>query len=425
MRSDDRHRLDRADALRVQMVPGQRPLVLLQVPEGDEVVGRIGGHARHEARAAALANEGAGQDRDGAVDRGRHRVFADQVDPAEGRLDDDGPPLLGELLRRELVQDPSFLADHGDDVRGLRIDPEVRLSVDGLGADRRRDEEPAVREGELEERVLHRHLALPLDPVVVPDRGLVFRAPDHRVLVDLDEVAVLEMMELPADERVVGRVERRRDEGPRPVDRGAEALQVLHRGRGEDLDPVHRVRELRDLAVRDPHLAQDVPLLRFLLGHALRGPEDGEARAMERLRMEDVVAEHPAVPRLELRPQERGPEPEVLESIHVRIGDGRVPFRAGRIGPRDVHVGLFPGRLPFHRDGAQVGPLRPCLGLGSRPTGRAARWGPPRLPRAAPRGGWPTANRSAPSPLGSRPPAPRSQPSGAGSGLFSPGHMRR
>ena len=425
LRADDRHRLDRPDPLRFQMVPGQCRLVLLQVPEGNEVVRRIGRHARHEARAAALIDEGAGKDRDRAVNRGRDRVFADQVGPAQRRLDDHRPALLGELLRGELVQDPSFLADLCDDVVGLRIGPEVRLPVDGLRPDRRRDEEPAVREGELEERVLHRHFALPLDPVVVPDRGLVFRAPDHRVLVDLDEVAVLEMMELPADERVVGRVERRRDEGPRPVDRGAEALQVLHRGRGEDLDPVHRVRELRDLAVRDPHLAQDVPLLRFLLGHALRGAEDGEARAMERLRMEDVVAEHPAVPRLELRPQERGPEPEVLESIHVRIGDGRVPFRAGRIGPRDVHVGLLPSHLPFQRDGLQVGALRTCLGLGPRPTGRAAGWSPPRLPRGTPRGGWPAANRSATSPFGFRPPTPLPQPSGAGSGLFSPGHTRR
>src|SRR3972149_4107773 len=74
-----------------------------------------------------------------------------------------------------------------------------------------------------------------------------------------------------------------------PARGGPQPREVLHRGGGKDLDPVHRVRELRDLAVRDPHLAQDVPLLRLLLGHSFRGAEDRKAGAMGGLAREGVV----------------------------------------------------------------------------------------------------------------------------------------
>src|SRR5439155_7441294 len=104
----------------------------------------------------------------------------------------------------------------------------------------------------------------------------------------------LKAVELPTHERIAGRVERRRYERPRPVDGRAKSLQVLHRRRREDLNPVHRIRELRDLAVGDAHGPEDLPLLRLLLRNPLCRPEDREAGAMERLRMEDIVAEHPS-----------------------------------------------------------------------------------------------------------------------------------
>src|SRR5256712_8321226 len=122
------------------------------------------------------------------------------------RLDRDRLPLLRELLRREVIEDPSLVADPRDHVFRVRIDPEVRLAEHGLGPNRRRDEEAAVGEGELEERVLHRSLALALEPIVVPDGGLVLRAPDDRVLVDPHIAPVLEAVALPAHERVVWRV---------------------------------------------------------------------------------------------------------------------------------------------------------------------------------------------------------------------------
>src|SRR3990172_344897 len=68
--------------------------------------------------------------------------------------------------------------------------------------DRGGDEDPAVREGELEEGVLHRRLPLPLEPVVVPDGGRVLRAPDHRMPVLLQVPSLPEAPELPAHEHI-------------------------------------------------------------------------------------------------------------------------------------------------------------------------------------------------------------------------------
>src|SRR5439155_6905558 len=97
---------------------------------------------------------------------------------------------------------------------------------------------------------------------------------------------------------------------------------------------------------------------------------------MESLRMEYVVPQHPAVPGLEFRPEERGPEAEVLVSVHVRIRDGRVPFGPRRIRPRDIDVRVIPGGLPSPLERPQVDllpgrgdPLRslPPCGARTRP----------------------------------------------------------
>src|SRR2546422_5079861 len=88
---------------------------------------------------------------------------------------------------------------------------------------------------------------------------------------------------------------------------------------------------------------------------------------MERLRMEDVVTQHPPESRLELGPQERGAEPQVLVSVHVRVRHGGVPLRPTDLRARDVYVLTFPRRLPLGLDLAQVDRSRPAL----RPCPRA------------------------------------------------------
>src|SRR6266581_300114 len=353
-RADDRDRLDRLDPLRVQIVLVQESVVVLQIPQGDVVVRRVRRHARHNPGAAALVDEGARQDRDRPVDRRSHHILAEQIGSPDPRFDRDRLPLLREFLRREVIEDPSLVADPRDHVFRVRIDPEVRLPEHGLGPDRRRDQEPAVGQGELQQRVFRRRLALALESIVVPDRRLVLRAPDDRVLVDPHVAAVLEAVELPAHERVVRRVERRRDEGTRPVDGRPERFQVVHRRGGEDLDPMHRIREFRDLSVGDAHRPEDLPLLRLFLRNPLRGSQDREAGAMEPLRVEDVVAQHPPEPRLELGPEERGAEPQVLVPIHVRVGDRGVPLRPSGVRARDVYVFALPRGLPLGFDLPQV-----------------------------------------------------------------------
>src|SRR5207249_8448148 len=158
-------------------------------------------------------------------------------------------------------------------------------------------------------------------------------------------------------------VERRRDERPRPVDGRAKSLQVLHRRRREDVDPVHRIRELRDLAVGDAHGPEDLPLLRLFLRDPLCRSEDREAGAMERLRMEDIVAEHPSEARLELRAQEGGTEAQVLVPVHVRIRHVGVPFRAAGVRARDIYLLPLPHGLPLRLDPPQVARFRDAPGL--------------------------------------------------------------
>src|SRR2546428_12908765 len=97
---------------------------------------------------------------------------------------------------------------------------------------------------------------------------------------------------------------------------------------------------------------------------------------MERLRMEDVVTQHPPESRLELGPQERGAEPQVLVSVHLRVRHGGVPLRPSDLRARDVYVLTFPRRLPLGLDLAQVDRSRPAL----RPCPRARAHAWPRLP---------------------------------------------
>ncbi len=84
---------------------------------------------------------------------------------------------------------------------------------------------------------------------------------------------------------------------------------------------------------------------------------------MERLRMEDVVPEHPPEPRLELGPKEGGTEPQVLVPVHVRIRHGGVPFRAPSVRTRDVYVLPLPRGLPLGLDLPQVARARDAPGL--------------------------------------------------------------
>src|SRR5207249_5133752 len=105
------------------------------------------------------------------------------------------------------------------------------------------------------------------------------------------------------------------------------------------------------------------PLLRLFLRDPLCRPEDREAGAMERLRMEDVVAEHPSEAGLELRAQEGGTETQVLVPVHVRIRHVGIPFRPAGVRARDVYLLAFPGGLPLRLDLPQVARFRDAPGL--------------------------------------------------------------
>jgi len=304
----------------------------------------------------------------------------------EPRFDRDGLPLLRELRRGELVQDPSLRSHARDDVRSLGVDPDVRLAEDRLGPHGRGHEDASVGHGEFEQGEFLRSFAFPLQAVVVPDGRLVPRAPDDRMLVDPHVATFAELAELPLHEGIVGRVQLRGDEGPPPIDGGPEGLQVLDGGLGEDLDPVHRVRELRDLCPGDAHLPQDAQLDRLALRDPLRGPQDGQAGAMERLGMEDVVTGHAAVAGLEFRTQEGNAEAEVLEPGHVGIGDVCVPLRPARVGVGLEDPCSAPSLLPFHfnRSEVQARPPYPLRGLRTA-SGHARSWGFPSRARGRPR----------------------------------------
>ena len=84
---------------------------------------------------------------------------------------------------------------------------------------------------------------------------------------------------------------------------------------------------------------------------------------MERLRMEDVVAEHPSEARLELRPQEGGPEAQVLVPVHVRIRHVGVPLRPAGVRARDIYLFPLPHGLPLRLDLPQVARFRDAPGL--------------------------------------------------------------
>src|SRR2546422_8842633 len=129
---------------------------------------------------------------------------------------------------------------------------------------------------------------------------------------------------------------------------------------------MHWIGELRDLAVGDAHRPEDLPLLRLLLRDPFRGSQDREAGAMERLGMEDVVTKHPAETRLELGPQERRTDPQVLISVHIRIRHGGIPFRPAGVRARDVYILPVPRGLPPGLDLPQVARFCDAPGLRRR-----------------------------------------------------------
>ena len=162
--------------------------------------------------------------------------------------------LEGHVPRRALSADPDLAT--GRFVRAvlaLREDPRVGLSAHGLGAEGAGEQvdglalEGAHRVGEgleqphLERRVLLRRDALALVSVVVHARLAVSFGEDRRALPEGDEVALAQLVELPAHERVVVRVVVGRDERTTPVDPKAETDQVGLASRWEVLEPVDRV----------------------------------------------------------------------------------------------------------------------------------------------------------------------------------------
>ncbi|GIX60985.1 PTS sugar transporter, putative [Babesia caballi] len=297
--------------------------LLVDLEEGDVVVGRVAGHARDDASALLHRDGGHGQDVDawvdaeGAAERGADELLAAAaghcVQLAErGRGAggaEENEALVGHVHggpRRGDVQAVAALHGLLDAHDGLHhaavveiqlggAEPEdhvvgplgeheaVGLAVHGLGAEGGGEQKEllggqhvleglvdgAQRAQGVKGRVLDAHLnhgvllgggAFPLGAVVV-GAGLHHRAAkDRGAATEVQRAQLLHARELPLDELVVVRVAVGGDEGAAPVHRGAEALQVLDGQRGEVGEPVLRVGELGDFVVANAHVAHDVHL---------------------------------------------------------------------------------------------------------------------------------------------------------------------
>mmetsp|Transcript_23383 Transcript_23383/g.73198 ORF Transcript_23383/g.73198 Transcript_23383/m.73198 type:complete len:259 (-) Transcript_23383:34-810(-) len=102
--------------------------------------------------------------------------------------------------------------------------------------------------------------------------GLPVQGGEDRKALVLDHLArPAQGGEVPAGERVVVRVDVRGDEAPSPVHPAAHGCYVALGQGGEVVQPVARVRKLRDLPVLQPLAFHDVPLVggRAGLGHGL------------------------------------------------------------------------------------------------------------------------------------------------------------
>mmetsp|Transcript_18069 Transcript_18069/g.38960 ORF Transcript_18069/g.38960 Transcript_18069/m.38960 type:complete len:1101 (-) Transcript_18069:274-3576(-) len=254
-------------------------LWVLEVHEGGVVVRRVGGDRGDNRRALGHRD-------------GRERQHVDAVVWGERRFDGGAEHLLaleGEQqlwlapLREDVLEGHVPRSARGaqvDDRRrdlvravgALGQDPGVGLAAHGLRTQRAREREDLLacqRREHLWQRLEHAHLdggvllridALALVAVVVHARLLVSLGKDGRALAKSDEVALAELLELPADELVVVRVEVRRDEGTAPVDAQTEALKVLHSLGREVGQPVRWINEVDRLLGSDAHGAENVPL---------------------------------------------------------------------------------------------------------------------------------------------------------------------
>ena len=127
--------------------------------------------------------------------------------------------------------------------------------------------------------------ALALVTIVVHARLRVRFGEDGGSLAERDEVAVLQLIELPAHERVVVRVVVGRQKGAPPVHPHAKLEQVrLAQGR-KHFEPMHRVDKGDGLLWREAHRAEDIPLrhhppcLGLHLGRGLLGRSAAAAAA--------------------------------------------------------------------------------------------------------------------------------------------------
>eukprot|EP00968_Pinguiococcus_pyrenoidosus_P009218 scaffold726_cov262-Pinguiococcus_pyrenoidosus.AAC.1 len=257
--------------------------LVLQLLERRVVVGGVGRHRRHNARALPHADR---QQR-----KGVHRVIGGlrrvqrkpkQVPPADVRHEalELADPLRFQLLIHHalgssLAHDEHVAAlDLVRPVLSVRQHEAVRLAVhrlrtqggggqeDVLAAQTRQlgvAREGVLRYAQLDDGVLLRGRALSARAVMVRADLPVQDAEDAGPAPILDAAAGAQLGELPADERVVVGVDAGGDEAAAPVTRDAKGLEIHHPIRREVLQPLQRVHELGNLRFRH-HALEDVPL---------------------------------------------------------------------------------------------------------------------------------------------------------------------
>ncbi len=133
----------------VELEASEGLLIRLHLPQGNEIVGGVGGDAADNSSADALVNEAAGENGDGVSNKGNNATLPDEVGtlhPADHLyLLSLIPKLLGCLL----TNDPPLSADRRLGVHHVRIDPNVRRAEDRLWSESRRYDEP-LPESELQ-----------------------------------------------------------------------------------------------------------------------------------------------------------------------------------------------------------------------------------------------------------------------------------
>ena len=125
---------------------------------------------------------------------------------------------------------------------------------------------------------------------------------DGVAFTELNFISLSQRVELPTNEAIVEGVYLSGNEGSAPVNIHAEILQILHALRGEELEPVLRVLELRNLRLINSELYENLKLsgtlssftlglpLLHLTAETTSSSMDGHSSTMESEGEEDILS---------------------------------------------------------------------------------------------------------------------------------------